>query len=217
MPTKALSAIERQNRILEILVERGSAQVEDLVKVLRVSKMTVHRDLDALEADGRLRKVHGGAALVEARKSDECCFCHGTIPPDSRSKVTLHMADGTQQHACCPHCGLLSLPELGAAVSSVLVTDFLYGRVVNARSATYVFNPAIDICCAPTTLAFQAQADAERFQHGFGGQVLSLSAAQVALKSAMALTSPGSNEPLNSTLRRLEGSRRRSVFLGGSV
>jgi hypothetical protein len=187
-PTKALSAIERQNQIIELLTERGSVQVEELVRVLGVSKMTVHRDLAALEADGRLRKVHGGAALPEAGHSDECTFCHGSIPPDSRSKVTLHMADGTHHHACCPHCGLLALSELGSAIASVLVTDFLYGRVVNARSAAYVVNPALNICCAPTTLAFQAQADAERFQRGFGGQVLSLTEAVAALQSAMALT-----------------------------
>ena len=95
---KALSAIDRQNQIIELLVtEHGSVQVDDLVKMLGVSKMTVHRDLDALEVDGRLRKVHGGATLADVAQSNECTFCHGTIPPDSRSKVTLHMADGTQQ------------------------------------------------------------------------------------------------------------------------
>lgn len=185
--TRALSAIDRQNQIVELLTERGSVQVDDLVKTLGVSKMTVHRDLDALEADGRLRKVHGGAALTEAAQSSECTFCHGTIPPDSRSKVTLHMVDGTQQHACCPHCGLLALPSLGNSVLSVLVTDFLYGRVVNARAAAYVVKPALDICCSPTTLAFQAQADAERFQCGFGGQVLHLSQAIDVLRGEMSL------------------------------
>ena len=184
---KALSAIERHNQIIELLAEHGSVQVDDLVSQLNVSKMTVHRDLDALEADGRLRKVHGGAALVEAAQSNECTFCHGTIPADSRSKVTLHMADGRQQHACCPHCGLLALPSLGNTVASVLVTDFLYGRVVNARSASYVISPMLDICCAPTTLAFQAVADAERFQRGFGGQVLNLSQAIDLLRSEMSL------------------------------
>ena len=187
-PIRALSAIERQNQIAELLAERGSVQVDDLVNLLGVSKMTVHRDLDALEADGRLRKVHGGAALPEAGHSEECTFCHGSIPPDSRSKVTLHLADGTHHHACCPHCGLLALSALGSAVASVLVTDFLYGRVVNARSAAYVVNPALDICCAPTTLAFQARTDAERFQRGFGGQVLDLTEAVAALQNAMALT-----------------------------
>ncbi len=184
---KALSAIERQNQIIELLTEHGSVQVDDLVNQLNVSKMTVHRDLDALEADGRLRKVHGGAARVEVAHSDECTFCHGTIPSDSRSKVTMHMTDGTHQHACCPHCGLLALPSLGQTVLSVLVTDFLYGRVVNARLASYVVSPALDICCAPTTLAFQAQADAERFQHGFGGQVLNLSQAIDVLRAEMSL------------------------------
>jgi Fe2+ or Zn2+ uptake regulation protein len=184
---KALSAIDRQNQIVELLAERGAVQVEDLVNLLGVSKMTVHRDLDALEAEGRLRKVHGGAALADAAQSNECSFCHGTIPPDSRSKVTMHMADGTHHHACCPHCGLLELPSLGNTVASVLVTDFLYGRVVNARSATYVVAPALDICCAQTTLAFQGQADAERFQRGFGGQLLNLTQAIDVLRDEMSL------------------------------
>lgn len=185
--TKAISAIDRQNQIIEALTERGSVQVDDLVKTLGVSKMTVHRDLDALEADGRLRKVHGGAALAEVTQSNECTFCHGIIPPDSRSKVTLHLTDGTQHHACCPHCGLLALPSLGQTVVSVLVTDFLYGRVVNARSATYLIAPALEICCAPTTLAFQAQVDADRFQRGFGGRVLSLTQAIEVLRAEMSL------------------------------
>ncbi len=185
---KALSAIERQNQIIELLAEHGSVQVDDLVNQLNVSKMTVHRDLDALEADGRLRKVHGGAALAEAAQSNECTFCHGAIPADSRSKVTLHMVDGTQHHACCPHCGLLALPSLGNTVASVLVTDFLYGRVVNARSATYVVGPVLDICCAPTMLAFQSEADAERLQRGFGGQLLNLTQAIAVLRAEMSLS-----------------------------
>jgi DeoR family transcriptional regulator, copper-sensing transcriptional repressor len=185
---RALSAIERQNRIIELLAEHGSVQVDDLENLLGVSKMTVHRDLDTLEADGQLRKVHGGAALAEVAHSDECTFCHGTIPPDSRSKVTLHMVDGSHHHACCPHCGLLALPELGATVTSALVTDFLYGRVINARVASYVVNPTLQICCEPTTLAFQNRADAERFQRGFGGQMLGLAEAVTALQNAMALT-----------------------------
>ncbi|CAG0961358.1 partial HTH-type transcriptional repressor CsqR, partial [Anaerolineae bacterium] len=72
---KALSAIDRQNQIIELLTERGSVQVEDLVNLLGVSKMTVHRDLDALEAEGRLRKVHGGAARADTAQSMECSFC----------------------------------------------------------------------------------------------------------------------------------------------
>lgn len=186
----ALSAIERQNTIIEMLAEHGSVQVDELVKALRVSKMTVHRDLDTLAAAGRLRKVHGGAALSDSAHSEECTFCHGVIPPNSRSQVTLHMADGKHLHACCPHCGLLALTTAGAGAATVLVTDFLHGRVINARTATYVVNPALDVCCAPTTLAFHERADAERFQRGFGGEVLGLDKAIARLNADMAL-SPG--------------------------
>lgn len=41
---------------------RGFVSVEDLVNDLGVSRMTVHRDLDGLQAAGALRKVRGGAS-----------------------------------------------------------------------------------------------------------------------------------------------------------
>jgi Fe2+ or Zn2+ uptake regulation protein len=163
---KALSAIERQNQIIELLAEHGSVQVDDLVNQLNVSKMTVHRDLDALEADGRLRKVHGGAALAEAAQSNECTFCHGAIPADSRSKVTLHMVDGTQHHACCPHCGLLAV----AGNTVVCAGDRFPVRARGECALGDVCGPVLDICCAPTTLAFR-RSRCRTVAAGFGGQI----------------------------------------------
>jgi nitrous oxide reductase accessory protein NosL len=187
---KALTVAERHSQIIALLAERGSTSIEELGRVLRVSKMTVHRDLDALAAEKRLRKVHGGAALIdEADNETQCYFCHGEILPHSRTKVTIYLHDGTYRQACCPHCGLLALSNLGASAASALVTDFLHGRVVNAQIATYVVGADLDICCAPTTLAFHVRADADRFQRGFGGQVLSLNKAIDRLQAEMSLTS----------------------------
>mgnify|MGYP000194551654 FL=1 len=52
---------ERQQAIMDLLVEQGSVDLEDLAQRFVVSKMTIHRDLDELEQAGVLRKIRGGA------------------------------------------------------------------------------------------------------------------------------------------------------------
>jgi len=54
-------AAERQDAILRALRSEGSVRVADLADELAVSEMTVRRDLDTLDAQQLLRKVHGGA------------------------------------------------------------------------------------------------------------------------------------------------------------
>ena len=52
---------ERQQAIMDLLVEQGSVDLDDLATRFVVSKMTIHRDLDELEQAGVLRKIRGGA------------------------------------------------------------------------------------------------------------------------------------------------------------
>lgn len=54
---------ERFSRILSILESMGSVTVQQLMTELGASESTVRRDLNALDAEGRLTKVHGGAIL----------------------------------------------------------------------------------------------------------------------------------------------------------
>ncbi|MET3601178.1 DeoR/GlpR family DNA-binding transcription regulator [Martelella mangrovi] len=58
-----MRADERRAAMMALLMERGQAGVEELSQRFHVSKMTVHRDLDELEASGQLRKVRGGASV----------------------------------------------------------------------------------------------------------------------------------------------------------
>ena len=53
----------RRTEIVEMLLEQGSASLEELANRFSVSTMTIHRDLDFLENDGLLRKVRGGASI----------------------------------------------------------------------------------------------------------------------------------------------------------
>ncbi len=56
-------ANDRYNKILDILERDGSVKTSKLVELLGISLETVRRDLDFLEKQGELQKVHGGAIL----------------------------------------------------------------------------------------------------------------------------------------------------------
>jgi DeoR/GlpR family transcriptional regulator of sugar metabolism len=56
---------ERQNRILDHIRAHRSVQVSELSTTFNVSLSTVRRDLEQLEENGFIQRVHGGAVLVE--------------------------------------------------------------------------------------------------------------------------------------------------------
>ena len=58
-------AEERQRMILELLEEKGAVSVAELCRQTAASEATVRRDLNELDRQGRLSKVHGGAVLPE--------------------------------------------------------------------------------------------------------------------------------------------------------
>lgn len=62
---------ERFARILSILESMGSVTVQQLMTQLDASESTIRRDLNALDANGQLIKVHGGAIIKNAAYSTE--------------------------------------------------------------------------------------------------------------------------------------------------
>jgi DeoR/GlpR family transcriptional regulator of sugar metabolism len=56
-----VSVEERHRVIIEALQAKGRVGVAELSALAGVSQMTVRRDLEALEQDGLLQRVHGGA------------------------------------------------------------------------------------------------------------------------------------------------------------
>lgn len=58
-----MTAYERRQSLLDILRKQPGLRVPELAKALDVSEGTVRNDLNALEEEGRLKRVHGGAVL----------------------------------------------------------------------------------------------------------------------------------------------------------
>ena len=60
-------APQRRENIRLLVRENGVARVEDLRRELKVSVATIRRDLEVLEEEGKVRRVHGGAVSMENR------------------------------------------------------------------------------------------------------------------------------------------------------
>lgn len=64
--SEPLPAALRRERMLELIGRAGFARVSDLSEAFQVSDVTVRSDLDALDRDQSIRRVHGGAMLRTA-------------------------------------------------------------------------------------------------------------------------------------------------------
>ena len=56
---------QRQEMILKLLEERGSITVNEIKDILGTSESTIRRDITALDKEGKVDKVFGGAVAVE--------------------------------------------------------------------------------------------------------------------------------------------------------
>jgi len=63
--------IDRHDRILALLALSGELSVDGLADELGVSRETVRRDLAYMDAEGKLRRFHGGARAIAAAPAME--------------------------------------------------------------------------------------------------------------------------------------------------
>ncbi|AIK37727.1 deoR-like helix-turn-helix domain protein [Bacillus pseudomycoides] len=61
------SPVERRNKIIEILEQREHVEVSYLSDAFQVSLMTIRRDLEKLEKDGKVIRMYGGVKLKTKR------------------------------------------------------------------------------------------------------------------------------------------------------
>jgi DeoR/GlpR family transcriptional regulator of sugar metabolism len=131
-------ADERRRAILASLQPGGAVRVSDLATALSVSEMTVRRDLDVLDAQDLLRKVHGGA-VTRHHRGDE---------PKSSEKAR-HMR--AEKVAIAEAAADLVADGMTIAIGAGTTTTEL-ARVLRARSSITVITNSItvfDVLTAP--------------------------------------------------------------------
>src|SRR5262245_58241866 len=66
--------VARRARLLEALQRDGAVRVSDLTAALGAAAVTIRRDIAQLAAEGLVRRVHGGVALIardDAQPTDD--------------------------------------------------------------------------------------------------------------------------------------------------
>jgi DeoR/GlpR family transcriptional regulator of sugar metabolism len=119
---------QRQTFILERVREDGGVRVADLARELGVSDMTVRRDLDILEKQGLVEKVHGGATALAGSAVFEPGFAAKSVLQEPEKSAIAEAA-----------IGLLS-PGMAIGISAGTTTHALARRIVDVPGLTVVTN-----------------------------------------------------------------------------
>lgn len=164
-------ALERRQRILDMLAAAGSVRVGEICRACAVSAVTARGDLDYLEAEGLLRRTHGGAVAI----SDYVSVRQGE--PERR---TLRAKQAIGRRAA----------ELVRDGETILVgsgsTTLEFVRALKGRSALTLIGNDLDVlaCAArylPDSRVVATGGEFDRAHRHFYGPLLAASLADVFL------------------------------------
>jgi DeoR/GlpR family transcriptional regulator of sugar metabolism len=84
---------DRRHEIIELLVAEREASLDELAERFAVSKMTIHRDLDELEAEGLLRKIRGGATIESSGRFEADFRFRARVAAEEKRRIARRGAD----------------------------------------------------------------------------------------------------------------------------
>lgn len=118
---------DRRQEIIDLLMEAGTVALDDLAMRFGVSKMTIHRDLDDLEAAGMLRKVRGGASIESNLQFESDYRYRERREPDEKRRIAATAA-------------ALIEPGMTVLINDGSTAGLLAERLVDMRLLTVITN-----------------------------------------------------------------------------
>ena len=88
----AMLAHIRRQKIIELLKEDGSAKVNHLAHLLKVTSVTIRQDLEKLENEGLILREHGGAYLKNLQESIQSFIPLSTDNMDKKIAIGMKAA-----------------------------------------------------------------------------------------------------------------------------
>ncbi|MBB5174235.1 DeoR family transcriptional regulator [Texcoconibacillus texcoconensis] len=113
--------IERQQKILEVLEEKETAAIHDFVQITGASESTIRRDLTDMEENGRLKRIHGGAALLKSGQEELTMEEKTTRNKQEKQAIAKFAADLVKDGDCL---------YLDAGTTTLELIPYLKGRDV---------------------------------------------------------------------------------------
>lgn len=90
--------LERQNKIIELLMIRKVAKITELTAELNISTDTLRRDINLLSKQGKIEKIYGGIKLIESKTGEssmnERMISHLTEKDSIAKKCSEYINDG---------------------------------------------------------------------------------------------------------------------------
>lgn len=139
MPTQVN---QRRERLLKLLQADGFVSVERMSERLRVSPLTVRRDLDALQADGLAERVHGGARYLPAARAMD------------QSEISFYTRQGAQ---------VIEKQAIARAAVQLLKADEIL--VVDASTSGRYFARTVPTSLPLTIITYSACLPVELVEH----------------------------------------------------
>ncbi|MEO5562643.1 MAG: DeoR/GlpR family DNA-binding transcription regulator [Chitinophagaceae bacterium] len=180
-------ATQRREKILELLMEDGSAKVNDLAKLFKVTEVTIRQDLEKLERDNLIVKEHGGAFLK-------------SVTDQVRGVALAHQENIDKKEIIARKC--LEFIESGDTIilDSGSTTTEIAKKLKGFKNLTVITNalnialllgadPGIEVVMTggefkPPTLSLTGQKAADFFK-GINVQKLFLATAGISLKAGL--------------------------------
>ena len=83
----SLTAHQRRLKIARQVQDQGSVRVAELMRVYKVTDTSIRRDLEILESQGRLRRIHGGAVATARTQAPQSFQTKTREHPDEKSRI----------------------------------------------------------------------------------------------------------------------------------
>ncbi len=97
---QAMIPIERHEAILSVVAEKGIATINELIELLDVSHMTIRRDLQKLEKQGKVITVSGGVKAAERLSTELSHKVKETMNEEGKRLIGILAANEIPKNSC---------------------------------------------------------------------------------------------------------------------
>jgi DeoR/GlpR family transcriptional regulator of sugar metabolism len=87
MSERGLSILERRTKILTLMQERQRVSIQEICDVFQISEATARRDLDDLDDQGCLKRVHGGAMIVHQIPTEATVLQRAKAQAEAKQRI----------------------------------------------------------------------------------------------------------------------------------
>src|ERR1700724_2851327 len=99
MGVNLILSIERQQKILDELRMNGSVRVSALMNTFTASESTIRRDLEELEKQDLIKRVHGGAVYMPHMSMEASNFDKEIVFSDEKDVIGKYAANLVKDHS----------------------------------------------------------------------------------------------------------------------